>query len=47
MEFKEEIEDEQVICGVLEVEVEFKEEEELEEEKEEHILVVFEVAVEF
>ena len=47
MEFKEEIEDEQVICGVLEVEVEFKEEEELEEEEEEHILVVFEVAVEF
>ena len=41
MEFKEEIEDEQVICGVLEVEVEFKEEEQ------EHILVVFEVAVEF
>ena len=41
VEFKEEIEDEQVICGVLEVEVEFKEEEE------EHILVVFEVTVEF
>ena len=40
VEFKEEIEDEQVICGVLEVEMEFKEEEE-------HILGVFEVAVEF
>ena len=53
MEFKEEIEDEQVICGVLEVEVEFKkekeeeEEQEEEEEEEEHLLVVFEVAVEF
>ena len=44
MEFKEEIEDEQVIWEMLEVEVEFKEEE---EEEDEHILVVFEVTVEF
>ena len=47
VEFKEEEEEEQVIWWVLDVEVEFKEEEEKEEEEEDHIFVVFEVAVEF